>query len=473
MCSVKMPVNVSGSEARGYIASSIPQMKDVDYFISQERKNGDLEMIEDEEKPLVPIPPNKNIVIQLTPRKKKFELIGCNRERIEAIIDLTMPMKQNMKNIISKDPDRYTLFYKLANEQDLPRLVCPDMSLTEQGWHNETLYIVRMVTPGDVETCSNPDFIKDLYQNCLFAVRHKLSLYDEHLWGNLAILKFVADGGDTSRFLRSDLDEVIPDIMRGDEVVQREALAALMKYKIATPPVACREYVSLCAQSSLQCCYIERMKFKVLGGGFLTLRRHAFVYFSYGRIAVTKQFCGKIWLSKARSDIENITDDDRFMFIEFKDATKWRLLPKSKQIVQRMLKYFGNICEEEAQIQEHVQGNIASTLRRCSSRTDDDFPSLFVQPEPAMKQERLPAYIVRVEPGISELILPTDGEANIPIDMDSQIYRRLQVVEPLACVPSPFPDSNVAISSSGCANPIRIGYVLLAIAALVAISRVL
>ena len=81
MCSVKMPVNVSGSEARGYIASSIPQMKDVDYFISQERKNGDLEIIEDEEKPLVPIPPNKNIITRAVGLEQELQ-VDCFRKML-------------------------------------------------------------------------------------------------------------------------------------------------------------------------------------------------------------------------------------------------------------------------------------------------------------------------------------------------------------------------------------------------------
>ena len=478
MCAIKMPVNVKAIDARCYIANSIPQVRDIDYFISQEGKNGDLTIIDNEEKRLTPIPPNKNIIIQLTPRKKKFELICSNRERIEATIDLTAPIKQSIKNIIPKNPERYTLFYKISNEQDLPRLVCPDLSLTEQGWQNESLYIVRLVTPGDLDENATLDNVKDLYQNCLFAARHKLSLYDERVWGNLAVLKFVADGGDISRSLRTGFLDIIPDVLRGDELVQKEALIAESRYRTATPPIACRQCVSLCAQSQSQCCYIERMKFKVLGGGFLTLRRHAFVCFSYGAITVTKQLSGKLWQRKSTSEIESITEENQFMFIEFKDATKWRLVPRSIPTVRKMLEFFESVRTSESHTPNTVENAPAPLTtghsRRCSSRTEEDFATIFIQPEPTIKPECNAQNVARVVPGISELILPKEGEKNIPIDMDSQIYRELKVIDPLVCIPpTHIIDFSSYISNPRTPNAAQILYILIAITTLVAIFRAL
>ena len=148
MCSIKMPIGVTGTQSREYIAKVIPQMKDIDYFMARESRGGELTII-DEEETLMPNPPSKDTIIQLTPRKKKFELFCANMERMEAILDLTVTVGENIEHIVTNGPDHYTFCFRPSNEPDIPRLVCPSKLLIEQGWRNESLYLIRVVTVGD------------------------------------------------------------------------------------------------------------------------------------------------------------------------------------------------------------------------------------------------------------------------------------------------------------------------------------
>lgn len=438
----KIPLEASGLELRGYIARDLPQFASTDYFLAQEYLTGRLNMLE-ENSPLIPIPGEKKIILQLTYKHYPVLVNFVDGRKQTYNFDLSETVRTNLHLIVPGVEEHYVFVFSLKSDPSYLHTTTLSLPLYNQRWSYEPLTILRRVIPSDTEGLSDPMKIKMMASYCKYALKAQLSLYDAPNLIRLRVLQHILDGRNINQWGKAQYMQTLPEAYRSNEENIILFQEAIKEYSNITPPTAAREYVEISATKGAQCAFIDRVKFLIVGSKW-KVSTHRYLYLSPRYIYVTKEIGSQIIYSAPTTNIAKIEFKDQFVFITLKNKEQWRIKSDRPQILYAAANDFHAISYNEENLknddidEEYDEGHSDNLLADSTRLTDtEDSGFQFYKP---LSRAQTPNFIsindvVKAQPGISELIIPGPNEENGPYSMEPLLYRDLKILEPLVIPP--------------------------------------
>ncbi|EAY08971.1 hypothetical protein TVAG_486180 [Trichomonas vaginalis G3] len=306
-----------------------------DIIIIEQQANGNFDVLEDT-KTIGSISAKGEINLKAMPR-----FVLCGFKQCETYsqkqIDVLKPVFHIMFDVLNDIPLVYLMGYQYQREGKkniVYKMLSYSLPLCVQGWFHDTLFIVQKIPPIDIWNYPETT-IANYLENFRLANKMSISAYSLDAWGKIAAFQFLSEKIPqiTETYVRQNISRCVPVEVKNSsesELIER-TIFHIRKNKVTDPKTAKQYYFNTIISDGCQAGFMEKVKFKVVGGLFYQRR---YIYISQQRVYITKDLSTNIVDEELTTYLRKTYYDGENLIVEFDSKVKWAMKTKRAKIIK-------------------------------------------------------------------------------------------------------------------------------------------